>query len=307
MTNNVEILRYAAFTHDPEGGNPAGVVLDAGGLSDAEMLAIAAEVGYSETVFVTDRDDESRTFRIRYFSPAAEVTFCGHATIAASVILAERIGVGRLVFDTKAGEITVDTVVDGETLRATLTSVPAHSRPVAEQTLDETLAALGWSRDDLDRAFPPHVAFGGNEHLMLAAGSRERLADLDYDFEGLRSIMTREGWTTVNLFWRESDERFHSRNPFPVGGAVEDAATGAAAAAFGGYLRTLGTGSDEFTIIQGVDMGRPSELKVSIAEADGRTRVGGGAVAMEVPALPGGPAASQGLQQAGGPAGPRSE
>ncbi|MFF5213322.1 PhzF family phenazine biosynthesis protein [Streptosporangium sp. NPDC000396] len=280
MTNNVEILRYAAFTGDPEGGNPAGIVLDAEALSDAEMLAIAAEVGYSETAFVTGRDGEGRGFRVRYFAPSAEVAFCGHATIATSVALAERIGAGRLVFDTNAGEIVVDAFVDGEVLRATLTSVPTRSAPVAEKVLDETLAALGWSRDDLDRAFPPHVAFGGNDHLMLAAASHERLADLDYDFDGLRSIMTREGWTTVNLFWRESDERFHSRNPFPVGGVVEDPATGAAAAAFGGYLRTIGTGSDEFTIIQGADMGRPSELKVSIAAADGRTRVSGGAVAM---------------------------
>ncbi|MEV7006194.1 PhzF family phenazine biosynthesis isomerase [Streptosporangium sp. NPDC051022] len=282
MTSNVEVLRYTAFTHDPAGGNPAGIVLDARELSDGEMLEIAAEVGYSETAFVTERDDEGRTFRVRYFAPAAEIDFCGHATIATAVVLAERLGTGRLLFDTDAGRITVDTEIDDDTLRATLTSVPTRSRPAGEEELAEALAALGWSRGDLDPAFPPHVAFGGVEHLVLAAASRERLADLDYDFEALRSVMTRHGWTTVNLFWRESDERFHARNPFPVGGVVEDPATGAAAAAFGGYLRVLGTGSDEFTVIQGVDMGRPSTLKVSIASQDGRTRVGGGAVPLEV-------------------------
>ncbi|WP_371780151.1 PhzF family phenazine biosynthesis protein [Streptosporangium subroseum] len=277
----MEILRYTAFTHEPEGGNPAGIVLDAGELSDAEMLAFAAEVGYSETAFVTGRDDESRTFRVRYFAPSAEVDFCGHATIATSVALAERLGTGRLVFDTKAGEIVVDTEIADDALLATLTSVPTRSRPASEEAVAEVLSALGWSHDDLDPAFPPHVAFGGVEHLMLAAASRERLADLRYDFDALKSVMTRNGLTTVNLFWRESDERFHSRNPFPIGGVVEDPATGAAAAAFGGYLRVLGTDSSEFTIIQGVDMGRPSTLKVSIASPDGRTRVSGGAVAME--------------------------
>ncbi|MFB9679429.1 PhzF family phenazine biosynthesis isomerase [Streptosporangium vulgare] len=281
MTSTVEILRYTAFTHDPEGGNPAGIVLDAAGLSDAEMLAVAAEVGYSETAFVTARDDERRAFRVRYFAPSAEVAFCGHATIATAVVLAERLGTGRLAFDTNAGEITVDTEIADDALRATLTSVPTRSRPVAEDALAEALAALGWSRDELDPAFPPHVAFGGVEHLVVAASSRERLADLDYDYERLRTLMTREGWTTVNLFWRESDERFHARNPFPVGGVVEDPATGAAAAAFGGYLRVLGNGSSEFTVIQGVDMGRPSTLKVSIASPDGRSRVSGGAVALE--------------------------
>lgn len=277
----MEILRYTAFTHDPAGGNPAGIVLDAAGLSDAEMLAVAAEVGYSETAFVTARDDERRAFRVRYFAPSAEVAFCGHATIATSVVLAERLGTGRLVFDTNAGEITIDTEIADDALRATLTSVPTRSRPVAEDALAEALAALGWSRDELDPAFPPHVAFGGVEHLVLAASSRERLAGLDYDYERLKALMTREGWTTVNLFWRESEERFHARNPFPVGGVVEDPATGAAAAAFGGYLRVLGNGSSEFTVIQGVDMGRPSTLKVSIASPDGRSRVSGGAVALE--------------------------
>ncbi|MEU4411332.1 PhzF family phenazine biosynthesis isomerase [Streptosporangium sp. NPDC023963] len=281
MTSTVEILRYTAFTHDPEGGNPAGIVLDAAGLSDAEMLAVAAEVGYSETAFVTARDDERRAFRVRYFAPSAEVAFCGHATIATSVVLAERLGTGRLAFDTNAGEIVVDTEIADDALRATLTSVPTRSRPVAEEALEEALAALGWSHEELDPAFPPHVAFGGVEHLVLAASSRERLAGLDYDYERLKALMTREGWTTVNLFWRESDERFHARNPFPVGGVVEDPATGAAAAAFGGYLRVLGNGSPEFTVIQGVDMGRPSTLKVSIASPDGRSRVSGGAVALE--------------------------
>ena len=86
----VEILRYVAFSDRPDGGNPAGVVLDATGLSDERMLEIAAEVGYSETAFLSGDD-------IRYFSPLAEVPFCGHATIATAVALAERDGPGERV------------------------------------------------------------------------------------------------------------------------------------------------------------------------------------------------------------------
>ncbi|WP_159059811.1 PhzF family phenazine biosynthesis isomerase, partial [Streptomyces scabiei] len=125
------VLRYAAFTDDPAGGNPAGVVLDASGLDDAAMLAIAAEVGYSETAFVTAADEAARRFRVRYFSPLAEVAFCGHATVALAVALAERLGPGEVLFDTLAGEIPVATSVDASdgTARATLTSVPADSRP----------------------------------------------------------------------------------------------------------------------------------------------------------------------------------
>lgn len=276
-----EILRFAAFTSDPAGGNPAGVVLDASGLDESQMLAIAAEVGYSETAFVTARDEERRRFRLRYFSPLAEVAFCGHATVATAVALAERIGPGELAFDTPAGEIRVATAVDDTgTGRATLTSVPTRSRPAEDAELDAALAALGWERDDLDPALPPHVAFGGNEHLVLAAASRARLADLAYDFNGLAEVMRAYGWTTVQLVWREAQDRFHARNPFPVGGVVEDPATGAAAAALGGYLRTLGTVRKAVTITvrQGEDMGRPSDLLVEADPIDARVRVTGQAV-----------------------------
>ncbi|MEU4979941.1 PhzF family phenazine biosynthesis isomerase [Streptomyces sp. NPDC021969] len=276
-----EILRYSAFTHDPAGGNPAGVVLDASRLDDTEMLAIAAEVGYSETAFVTGGDAGRRRFRVRYFSPLAEVAFCGHATVALAVALAERLGPGEVVLDTPAGEIPVSTAVDGTgAVRATLTSVPTRSRPALPAERDAALGALGWTPADLDPALPAHVAFGGNDHLVLAAASRARLADLDYDFDALAEVMRRYGWTTVDLVWRESAERYHARNPFPVGGVVEDPATGAAAAALGGYLRELGlvTGPATIAVRQGEDMGRTSELLIEVDPRDPRTRVTGQAV-----------------------------
>ncbi|MFI7275373.1 PhzF family phenazine biosynthesis isomerase [Streptomyces sp. NPDC049879] len=279
-----DVLRYTAFTTDPAGGNPAGVVLDAAALDDAAMLAVAAEVGYSETAFVTARDAARRRFTLRYFSPLAEVAFCGHATVATAVALAERLGTGDLLFDTPAGEIPVLTARDPGApdgpVRATLTSAPASSRPAAAAERDAALAALGWSATDLDPALPPHVASGGVHHLVLAAATRARLADLAYDFDALAAVMRRHGWTTVHLVWRESDRVFHARDPFPVGGVVEDPATGAAAAAFGGYLRTLGlvTGPVRLTIRQGEDMGRPSELTVETGPDTPRVRVSGQAV-----------------------------
>ncbi|MFJ3640038.1 PhzF family phenazine biosynthesis isomerase [Streptomyces sp. NPDC090108] len=277
-----EPLRYSAFTDHPAGGNPAGVVLDASGLDDAEMLAVAAAVGYSETAFVTGLDEAARRFRVRYFSPLAEVAFCGHATVALAVALAERMGPGEIVLDTPAGEIRVATELDAEgAVRATLTSVPTRSRAATDAELQAALAALGWSAGDLDAALPPHVAFGGNHHLVLAAATRARLADLDYDFDGLAEVMRRHGWTTVHLVWRESPELFHARDPFPVGGVVEDPATGAAAAAFGGYLRSLGLAGGTATRIairQGEDMGRPSDLLIDLDPRDDRTRVTGRAV-----------------------------
>jgi PhzF family phenazine biosynthesis protein len=278
---SAEVLRYAAFTDDPRRGNPAGVVLDAGALSDEEMQRIAAEVGYSETAFVVPGDGPLRT---RYFSPQAEVDFCGHATIALAVAAADRLGARPLVLDTPAGRIDVEVSATASGLLATLRSVPTRTRPATDEELAGALAALGWPASDLDDRYPPHVAFAGNDHLVLAARTRERLADLDYDFEALLRLMTDRGWTTLQLIWVEDEHTIHARDPFPVGGVVEDPATGAAAAALGGYLRELGLVSapTRLRIIQGEDMGRRSELIVDVDPADPTVRVSGGAVPIPV-------------------------
>ncbi|MBB5956454.1 PhzF family phenazine biosynthesis protein [Saccharothrix tamanrassetensis] len=269
MTN---VLRYTAFSTDPEGGNPAGVVLDATGLSDREMLGIAAEVGYSETAFVFPHS-EPDSFHVRYYSPEVEVPFCGHATVATAVAMEHT---GTLAFHTPAGKVVVET--DGAT--ATLTSVPTWSEPVGAEGLDTALDALGWERDELDPRYPAHWAFGGGRHLMLAAKSRERLADLDYDFNGLGDLLRANEAITAHLFHERSEDVFDARDPFPVGGVVEDPATGAAAAAFGGYLRTIGRvpRPRTLTIHQGDDMGRPSVLSVAVRPDRDRVRVTGAAV-----------------------------
>ncbi|MFI5647782.1 PhzF family phenazine biosynthesis protein [Kitasatospora sp. NPDC051705] len=274
------ILRYAAFTTRPEGGNPAGVVLDAEGLTDHRMLAVAAGLGYSETAFLT-AGAAGGAYRVRYFSPLAEVPFCGHATVAAAVALAERTGPGRFVFGTAAGEVPVevDRGADG-VLRATLTSVEPRVEEVSEADVDEALALLGWARTDLDPQLPPRVAYAGARHLVLAAATRDRLARLDYDFDGLADHMRARDLTTLQLVWREAAEVFHVRDPFPVGGVVEDPATGAAAAAFGAYLREQGavTAPAVLTLHQGEDLGRPGVLRVELRAEDRRIRVSGAAV-----------------------------
>ncbi|WP_374983372.1 PhzF family phenazine biosynthesis protein [Streptomyces fradiae] len=286
MTNDApeatpEILHYTAFSADPGGGNPAGVVLDASGLEPADMLAIAAEVGYSESVFLTappeGLGEAGRAYTVRYFSPLAEVPFCGHATIAAAVALGERIGPGDLVFATRAGEVPVSVAVRDGAPRATLTSVEPYVAEAADEDVAEALEALDWPAEDLDPALPPRIAFAGARHLVLAAGSRERLGDLSYDFERLKALMLRLDLTTVQLVWRASDTVFHVRDPFPVGGVVEDPATGAAAAAFGAYARALRLVPEAsvLTLHQGEDLGRPAELTVELRTGDPRIRVSG--------------------------------
>jgi PhzF family phenazine biosynthesis protein len=224
---NVDVLRYAAFTDDPASGNPAGVVVGAGQLTGQDMLGIAAGVGYSETAFITKSDPQLRRYTVRYFSPRAEVPFCGHATIATAVEIARRTGPGELMLHTQAGEVPVHTAIKDGRPWATLTSILASSRPASQEEAGPALAALGWAPGDLDPRFPVHVAYAGNYHLMLAAATRARLANLDYDFDALAELMAAQDWTTVHLFWAQDAARFHARDPFPPGGVVEDPATGA--------------------------------------------------------------------------------
>jgi PhzF family phenazine biosynthesis protein len=291
----MEILRYTAFSADPAGGNPAGVVLDASGLDGTAMLAVAAEVGYSETAFVTGRHQDGHGFDVRYFSPKAEVPFCGHATVATAVALADHLtGPGELLFRTRAGDVPVSVVAGAEgVMTATLTSVEPWVGLIGEAEVAEALLLLDWHPDDLDPALPPRIAYAGARHLVLAVRTRARLAALAYDVDGLAAFMTQRDLTTLQLVWREDARTFHVRNPFPVGGVVEDPATGAAAAAFGAYLRELGEaggslgeagGSGEaassvlLTLHQGADLGRPGLLRVELRDGDRRVRVSGAAV-----------------------------
>src|SRR4051812_31640203 len=167
---DADVLRLAAFTDTPAGGNPAGVVLDATELTDEQMQAIAADVGYSETAFITD----PAAGTVRYFSPAAEVPFCGHATIATAVALAERDGPGDITLATSAGPVAVITQTnDDGGITATLTSVAPHVEEATD--LDAALRALDWTTADLDPGLPPRVAYAGARHLILGARTRQRL------------------------------------------------------------------------------------------------------------------------------------
>lgn len=261
--------RWAAFTRDPQGGNPAGVWIGEELPSHDDMQEIARDVGYSETAFVAPDSGLRRT--IRYFSPEAEVSFCGHATIATGVALAELDGDGTYLLDSSVGEIPVVVERIEEVRRATLTSVAPASKAVPETLLERALELLHWREEELDSELPPALAYAGAWHLVLAARDERTLAELSYEFDALRELMLEHDVTTLQLVWRAEAGLFHSRNPFPVGGVYEDPATGAAAAALGGYLRTarLVAAPAEITVLQGVAMGRPSELTVRIPEKGG--------------------------------------
>ena len=266
----MNILKIAAFSYQGKGGNPAGVVLSDTMPHAEEMQKIAAEVGYSETAFLVKQD---AGWRVRYFAPAMEVPFCGHATIASGAALGERFGEGNYKLFLNQGEISVraERSVDGN-FTATLQSPETWSKEAPGEYVDKVLAAFNLNKDDLDPQFPVRFAFAGAKHLIIAVKDRKTLADMSYQFDVVKSLMADEDLVTISILWRESDEIFHSRNAFASGGVYEDPATGAAAAALAGYLRDINwRGKKSFTILQGEDMGVPSRLLVQYSSKTGES------------------------------------
>jgi PhzF family phenazine biosynthesis protein len=268
------LLRIAAFSDAGRGGNPAGVLISDQHPEEDEMRRIAAEVGYSETAFAMPQGD---AWRVRYFSPESEVPFCGHATIALGAALAQAQGKGVYRLILNSAEITVSGESNGDEFSAALQSPPTRSKPMPAALLAEVLALFGYTDDDLNHEIPPACIHGGADHLALCLNSRTALAAMRYELEAGRKLMNREGLITILLAYAESPRQFHTRNPFASGGIYEDPATGAATAAFAGYLRDLAWPHEgSVDIVQGEDMGMRSRLRADITSVPGSSiRVSG--------------------------------
>ena len=276
----MNILRIAAFSDAGLGGNPAGVMIADTHPDDAEMQRIAAAIGYSETAFAMPQGD---AWRVRYFSPESEVPFCGHATIALGAALALKHGNGVFKLKLNQADITVEGEHNEESLYAALQSPQTHSAPMPAALLTEVLALFGYCENNLNAEIPPARVHGGADHLAVCLNSRAALSAMQYDLADGRELTKREGVVTILLTYAESPRLFHTRNPFASGGVYEDPATGAATAAFAGYLRDIEwPHQGAIEIIQGEDMGMRSRLRAEITDQPGSSiRVSGSARIME--------------------------
>ncbi len=174
----MNVLRLSAFSKDGKGGNPAGVAFYDEMPTADEMLAIAKQVGYSETAFAVKSGDG---WRVRYFAPAMEVPFCGHATIALGAALGERFGEGLYKLYLNQGGISVRAEKTGDGIfSATLQSPGTHSEDAAGEYLDKVLASFHLTTASLEPAFPPRFASAGAKHLILFLKDRKTLANMNY-------------------------------------------------------------------------------------------------------------------------------
>jgi PhzF family phenazine biosynthesis protein len=276
----MNVQKIAAFSDGDIGGNPAGVVISERLPSENEMQRVAAEVGFSETAFAAPFNDG---FRVRYFSPEAEVPFCGHATIALGAALALKNGDGTFNLSLNEADITVEGRRDGNIISAALQSPPTRSDAAPEKMISEVLELFGYTEEDLTPEIPPALAHGGADHLVVGLKTREALAAMAYDLPSGRKLMNRAKITTIIFVWAQTPQLFHTRNPFAAGGVYEDPATGAATAAFAGYLRDMGwPHKGVIDVVQGEDMEMRSLLKAEIPPAPGSSiRISGTARIMD--------------------------
>lgn len=259
-----------AFTDQPFGGNPAGVVLlESEHFPDEKlMLQIAAELRYSETAFV--RKDACKEFTVRYFTPKAEVELCGHATIASFYLLHhEGLASGTCLCHTLAGNLTVEA---GEKVMMQM----ATPRIVATiKTTGEIYKAL--NVNGYHQNLPVQIAYSGLPDFMIPLPDVQTLQTLNPDMEAITAITKKYEAVSFHVFAFANDGyTAHVRDFAPLYGVSEESATGTANAALTFYLQHNGRlGAEaECAFLQGEAMGRPSVVATQIRK-DGAIYVGG--------------------------------
>ncbi|MFB6091146.1 MAG: PhzF family phenazine biosynthesis protein [Halobellus sp.] len=270
-------LLVDAFADEPLAGNAAGVVPDAGDLSEEQMRAIARELAVSETAFL--RPSATADRRLRYFSPSQEVDLCGHATIAAHAHLHEvgEIAAGEHSVETNVGVLDVEVESDG-------TVWMSQDRPRVERVdvdydrLGDALGVDPASLRDIGADAPVAVASTGLAFLIVPVNFLENLSRADPDLGAIEAVADEYDVAGIYAFTfdaLEGDATLHARAFAPSLGIREDPVTGTAAGACGAYLREVGAFDDfpdEMVFEQGHFLDRPGRIRV---EAKTDVRVGG--------------------------------
>lgn len=275
------------FTTQPFSGNPLAVVLGADALSPAQMQTIAREFNLSETIFVRAPRDPAHTARVRIFLPTAEIPFAGHPTIGCAIHLACARHTGdfatRLVLEEEAGLVPVTVTRKGAEVLAELTAPVLPFTTSAVIPADLAARALGLDAVGFGR-HRPGVHRGGPGYINIPVQSLADLARAQPVQPHWDEMAALAGVKAAFLYTPGTDCDFRSRMFWPEGGVMEDPATGSATAILAAQLLDSGAltpGTNRFTLHQGVEMGRPSTLHLTVdLGPDGLTavRIAGSAV-----------------------------
>ena len=283
MRMHTYCIKYVdAFTTKKFSGNPAGVVLDAKGLSDDAMQAIAREISFSETAFVLPATERDAQIQIRWFTPEVEVPLCGHATIAAFHALAEEGMVGMETFgqhyfrvQTKSGILAVCVEKNFHCISVEF-EIPNPRFRVKKNLPVEIYKSLGIKKNESEPRLPIVI----DNYLYLPIKRISTLAKLKLDVLGLAKLLKSLKVSGVCVFTLETIENnssVHSRFFAPCFGIVEDPVTGSANGPLGYYLykyalpagfpvsyRELADGRIEFVGEQGDEINRRGRVRIRL-------------------------------------------
>ena len=279
------------FTHTQFSGNPLAVFPNAEGITDAQMQQVARELNLSETAFVLPAESGAHDVRVRIFTPGREMPFAGHPTLGtawvlchlgmhslnsetSTLILGENVGPVPVTLRAKHGQL--------ESAELSVAQLPQFSEAPPVQELAEI---TGLSVEDFDvAAYPPRFASCGAVFLVAVLKSTEALARIRTRPDGFERVLGNQPSQDFWLAAPTENGRWRARMFAPLMGIPEDPATGSAAAAFGGYLADVEArddGTHDWVIEQGLEMGRPSELRIRVdrtQQASTAVRVRGAAV-----------------------------
>jgi PhzF family phenazine biosynthesis protein len=240
MARKIEIHQVDAFTRTRFTGNPAGVVLNADGLADAEMLAIARELNNADTAFILQPDGPEHDVRARFFTPRVEVGFVGHATVAAQYVLSRAGGSTRRRQRSRAGVVDIEVRGDGEDRRiAVRQSCPPLGRELNDRERLAVLDALALASDDLDTRCPLKIVGSAGTRLMVGVRGPEQLKNLKPDFARLTTLSAQVGASGYFVFTLAAHVEgclTESRMFCPALGIPEDPVSGNAHGLLGAYL-----------------------------------------------------------------------
>ena len=275
------LYQVDSFTNQKFTGNPAGVVSNADGLTESQMLQIAREMNNSETAFIFKSDNPEYDVEVRFFTPVTEVPICGHATVAAHYVYANENNIksGRLVQKTKAGILPVDIEENNGSKTVTMTQgAISIADPFDDEITTDIISALGITENDRDSRCPVCIASTGYGKVMVAINSNELLHSLKPDMAKLADISRKINCNGYYVFTLNPEGEYlvHGRMFAPVSGIQEDPVTGNANGPLGAYLVHNNLYQDEnedkfiFKIKQGEAMGRPGSMTVTVLKNENK-------------------------------------
>lgn len=274
MARKVQVHQVDAFTRERFTGNPAGVVLNADGLTEAQMLAIARELNNADTAFILEPDGSDHALRARFFTPRTEVGFVGHATVAAHYVLSRRHNAPRHVRQrSKAGLVDVEVRGYEESRSiAVRQSPPPVGRELNDRERLAVLDALALATDDLDPRCPLRIVGSSGTRLMIGVRTEEALRHLKPDVTRLTTLSAQigaAGYFVFRLLGGDADHLTESRMFCPALGISEDPVSGNAHGLLGVYLvrqQLLERDGERATFsgVQGHHLHRPGRVHVEL-------------------------------------------